>query len=238
MKKLFIVANWKANKTLTEAALWMEKVKTTQFPVSGIENKEIIICPPYHLLSLILDYLADTQASEKLLMRAGSQNVSQFTNGAFTGELPALLLRELCAYSIVGHSERREKFFESDEVVHQKLIQSLGNNITPILCVSDINQVKKEKELISAGQDKISLEDIIIAYEPLFAIGTGKTDTPENAHEVIKQIKSEGAKYVLYGGSVKPENIHSFTQLEQVDGVLVGGASLDADTFIQLINNS
>lgn len=238
MKKLFIVANWKANKTQAEAAEWMERVQSEQYSVSEIENKEIIICPSFQLLSLISDFLMESPANEKLLLRLGGQNLSGFGTGAYTGEVPAELLKEFCAYSIIGHSERRENFNETDEVIYRKLLQAKQHNITPILCASNPEQVRSMKAIMKNDSDKLKIEEMIIAYEPLFAIGSGKSDTPENANENAKQIKAEGVQYVLYGGSVNPDNIHTFTTTEFIDGVLVGGASLDPEKFIQIIKRA
>jgi triosephosphate isomerase len=226
MKKLFIVANWKANKTQSEAAEWMEKVQAVQFTVTEIDNKEIIICPAYPLLTLVSDFISGSEASNKLLIRLGSQNLSQFEKGAYTGEVPINLLQEFCAYCIIGHSERRTNFNEIDDVLSKKVQIANQFNITPIFCVQ--------------GKDTVIPKGVtIVAYEPTFAIGTGNPDTPQNAEDVAKSIKEKsGVTYVLYGGSVRSEIVKSFTEKEHLDGVLVGGASLDSEQFTQIIKNT
>ncbi len=227
MKKLFIVANWKSFKSQSEAVEWLSTFKQSEFQLNEIENKEIIICPQYPLIPLLYDDLIiGSEANEKLLIRLGSQNVSAFDEGAYTGEVTAKLLREFCAYTIIGHSERRQNIGETDEIVARKVAIANQYNITPIFCIQN------KETPVPDGVD-------IVAYEPVFAIGTGNPDTPEDAEEVAKYIKEKyRVGFVLYGGSVDENDVRSFTSMEHVDGVLVGGASRDADKFSQIIKNA
>jgi triosephosphate isomerase (TIM) len=241
MKKLFIVANWKANKTQSEAAEWIEKVQAVQFTVAEVENKEIIICPAYPLLTLVSDFISGSEASNKLLLRLGSQNLSQFEKGAYTGEVPINLLQEFCAYSIIGHSERRKYFNETDDDVMTKVKLAIENKITPILCISDMNQLD-----YYITHDKFIVDnaaDIIFVYEPPSAISGGGDYHPESPEVVNKNVadisQKIGKKVItLYGGSINPENVKSFFQLDNIDGGLVGQASLDPEQFIQIIKNA
>lgn len=220
MKKLFIIANWKSNKNIEEATQWIQGMSSFKFPPA--EEKEVIICPPFTLLST-LKSLID---GEKLPIKIGSENLSPFGQGAYTGEESAEQVKEFAEYVILGHSERRKNFGETDEVLSQKVKKALDNNLTPIYCVQGIDTP------IPAGVQ-------LVAYEPVFAIGTGTPDTPEDAEFVAKTIKEKhSVKYVIYGGSVTGEDVRKFTQLPSVDGVLVGGASLDAEKFIKIIENS
>ncbi len=216
MKKLFIVANWKSHKTSPEALSWLHESV-------GQDAKEVIICPPFTLLAQMHWYIGENHLSLKL----GAQNVSPFEDGAYTGEVSAKQIKEFGEYVIIGHSERRNYFLETDELVAQKVRLALAQGLTPIFCVQ--------------GKETAIPEGVtIVAYEPVEAIGTGHPDTPENANEVASSIKAahSGVTSVLYGGSVSPENVHNFTSMESIDGVLVGGASLDAATFTQLITNA
>lgn len=221
MKKLFIIANWKSYKTTQEANDWLQGIAQFQFP--SVDEKEVVVCAPFTLLPL-LRTATDTM---KLPIKIGSEDVSPFEEGADTGEVNAEQVREFAEYAIIGHSERRRLFNEDDALLTKKVAMALEFKITPIFCVQD------ENTFIPEGVT-------LVAYEPIFAIGSGTPDTPENAEKVIKTIKEKNphVQYVLYGGSVKPENIHTFTQSPSIDGTLVGGASLEAEKFKLLIENS
>jgi len=226
MKKLFIVANWKSYKTQTEAADWLERFKETEFALSEIDNKEIIICPQFPLLPLMSDLMAESQANEKLLLRLGSQNISAFEEGAFTGEVTGKLLSEFCAYTLIGHSERRKHLGETDELLAKKVITANEYNITPIFCIQN------KETIIPKGVN-------IVAFEPIEAIGTGNPDSPEDAEFVAKFVKENNTvNTVLYGGSVNESDVKAFTSMEHIDGVLVGGASRDPEKFAQIIKNA
>ena len=219
MKQLFIIANWKANKSTQEATSWLEKIGSTW----QSDLKEVILCPSFTLLHLATDFISEGN----LPIQIGSQDISKFDEGPFTGEVSGKLLKDYVTYCIIGHSERREKLGESDEDIAQKVHQAEKYSLKSIFCVQ--------------GSDTQVPEGVeIVAYEPIFAIGTGSPDTPQNADEVARQIKEKNPtlKYVLYGGSVNPENVHSFTSRDRIDGVLVGSKSLDPIIFSQIIVNS
>jgi triosephosphate isomerase (TIM) len=221
MKKLFIVANWKSNKTRLEAREWLQQFVKKDFVVP--DAKEVIICPPYHLLFFIKDYLLEHIAE----IQIGAQDVSPYAAGAYTGEVHAAQLEESAAYAIIGHSERRKYFSETDEMLLAKTTMAVASEVTPVYCVQG-----KETPIPDAVT--------IVAYEPVAAIGTGHADTPEDAQAVANDIKQNHPQVtaVLYGGSVTPENVNSFTSLPDIDGVLVGGASLDAEKFMQIIEKA
>lgn len=210
MKNLWIIANWKSNKTIQEALDWVAKVGP-QVPQK--DNLKIVVCPTFSTLSEIKKAISDFP----LLL--GSQDLSPFGVGAYTGEETASLLKDLIDLAILGHSERRQNFNETDEMVAKKVNQTLENNIIPLVCVQGV---------YTPVPDGCKL----VAYEPIFAIGTGNPDTPENANEVAASFTD---LEVLYGGSVTSENVRNFIAQENINGVLVGGASLDAEEFAKII---
>ncbi len=220
MKKLFIVANWKSNKTAIEAKNWFDAFKINDLEIT---DKEIIICPPFTLLSSVSSEIR----SQKLEVGIGAQDISPFDEGAYTGEVNGKQIKEFGNYVIIGHSERRQYFKEDNETLNRKVTIAIEYNLIPIFCVQERNTV------VPSGVR-------IVAYEPVWAIGTGNPDTPDNAEQVATAIKSSNKEitHVLYGGSVTPENINSFTKMPHIDGVLVGGASLDPIEFLKIINNA
>ncbi len=222
MGQLLIIANWKSNKTKKEANNWLKDVFDFKKELEGLKDKEIIICPSFTLLSCFKSSLEKNNFPFKL----GAQNVSQFDKGAYTGEINAEQIREFAEFVIIGHSERRENFGEEDDALLQKVEKAIKNSLKPIFCVQD-------------AQDFVPKEVKIVAYEPVFAIGSGKPDTPKNANEVAEKImeKNSNVEKVIYGGSVNSENVNSFTKKDMISGVLVGGASLDPREFIKIINN-
>lgn len=223
MKKLFIIANWKSHKTNSEADKWFSefKEKLSSHPLD-LSNKEVIICPSYSGLG----HAKKLSEELSLPIKIGSQDMSPFEEGAYTGEVSGAQLKELADYSIVGHSERREYFKETDELVSKKAEMARKYAVIPIFCIQDENTPIPEN---------IS----IIAYEPPSAIGTGRPDTPEDADEVAHNVKEKNkAQFVLYGGSVKADNVKSFSDMANVDGFLVGGASLDASEFFEIVKNA
>ena len=186
---------------------------------SPVDGKDIVVCPPFHQIS----YVTHLLRNGSLPFSVGSQDISAFDTGAQTGEEPAELLKEFVAYTIIGHSERRAHLNESEELLLKKVEQAVKHGITPIYCIQD------EKTPIPDGVS-------IVAYEPVFAIGTGQPDTPENAEQLAVIVKKDPkVKKVLYGGSVTAENVSHFTNMEHIDGVLVGKASLTTDTFFPLV---
>jgi triosephosphate isomerase len=226
MKKLFIIGNWKANKTVEETRIWLEEIKKFFDTKPNYGNKEIVVCPPFIHLGLILNFVHE----HNLPIGLGVQDLSQFGRGAYTGEIPGSIAHEFAGYCIIGHSERRRYFHEDDNTVAKKFEMAKSSMLQPIICVQDQNT-------------PLPRNTIFIAYEPVFAIGTGTADTPENAEKVASQIKKQNKgdleyQYVLYGGSVTGENVNSFTKMPSIDGVLVGGASLDPKKFIDLIKNA
>jgi triosephosphate isomerase len=224
MKKLFIVANWKSNKIYPDTLLWIDGFKSAQIDWEKNSDKEIVICPSFPNLGSV-QY--DLQTKYKLPVKIGAQNLSPFGNGAYTGEVYAEQIQYYADYVIIGHSERRQHFGETDEILAQKVRLAITGDLKPIFCVQG------KETPVPQGVE-------IVAYEPIFAIGTGQPDTPEDAEEVSKFIKEKNpqVKYVLYGGSVNKDDVHTFTEMPSVDGVLVGGASLDAEHFMKIIENA
>lgn len=222
MAKIYIVANLKSYKNLTEAKEWLDNFKKIKETEANLTDKEIIICPPFQLLFTFSSYIHDNNIPVKL----GAQNLSPFDEGAYTGEVNAQQLKDFAEYVIIGHSERRKYFNESDNMLKNKTSLALKYNLTPIFCVQ--NKDTYVPEGVS-----------IIAYEPVFAIGSGNPDTPENANETAQSFKDKSGDYsVLYGGSVTFENVANFTKMQQIKGILVGGASLDPQEFIKIIQNA
>jgi triosephosphate isomerase len=220
MKKIFIIANWKSNKTSLEAKSWLQEISNFQFPISN--EKEVIVCVPYTSLAILKSFITE----KNLPISIGAQDISPFAAGAYTGEINASQIKEFATYTIIGHSERRNYFKEDDAMLAQKVQITLAEGLQPIFCIQS-----KETPIPENVQ--------IVAYEPIFAIGSGQPDTPEDAEAVAKSVKdAHPTVSVLYGGSVTPDQVHTFTGLPSVDGVLVGGASLDAEKFTQLINNA
>jgi triosephosphate isomerase (TIM) len=221
MKKLF-VANWKSNKTQAEVEIWLDSFK----PYIGLEQ-EVVIAPPHPFLSLVAE-----QVKDKTDIFVAVQNLSAYPAGSYTGEVCIRNLEDLgVKYAILGHSERRRYFKESHQDVANKVSQALASDMVPIVCV-DHDYLENQAQLI----DSDSLGKCVVAYEPLAAIGTGDIAPVDEVAKVVKEIKSVFGKVpVLYGGSVNPENIAPY--LEVTDGVLVGGASLDAGTFAALVQS-
>ncbi len=220
MKPLLIVANLKSNFTNSEAKKWLEGISSVSSKISNIPNKKIIICPSFTLLQTFKKFIDE----HKLQVYLGAQNISRLPAGPYTGEVNGSQIKDFADYVIVGHSERRA-FGEDESVVEEKIKMSVDYNLNPILCVQNIN-------------NKIPKEVSVVAYEPVFAIGTGNPDTPENAENISKEIKDNNKTSVLYGGSVAPDNVRKFTDKEHIDGVLVGNASLDPFEFFKVVENA
>ena len=221
MKKIWVIANWKSNKNLAEALDWVSQVGEK---LHRKDSLNIVICPQFSEI----EEVAKEIKVGKLPLMVGSQDLSPFGEGPFTGEESASSLQGLVGLSILGHSERRKNFGETDEIVAKKAKRALEAGIIPLVCVQNEN---------TPIPDGCSL----VAYEPTFAIGTGNPDTPENANNVAYTL---GQKYetqddkleVLYGGSVNSENVLNFVKKEHISGVLVGGASLDPQEFLKIID--
>ena len=247
MRKKIVAGNWKMNKTLHEG---IELAKTINRQVE--ENEVIVVlCPPFIHLSSVANIIT------KDSLFAGGQNCASEASGAFTGEVSAEMIRSAGAdYVIIGHSERRTYFNESDEIVNKKVKLALANELTPIFCCGEVlaeRQAGKHIQIVKSQVEKglfdLSPEDfgrIVIAYEPVWAIGTGVTATAEQAQEMHKMIRDHIAeKYgntvasntsILYGGSCKPSNARELFLNSDVDGGLIGGASLSASDFMGIVN--
>ncbi|HWP45222.1 MAG TPA: triose-phosphate isomerase [Blastocatellia bacterium] len=249
MRKPLIAGNWKMYKTIGEALDFIQVLKPV---VVAMTHCDIMVAPPFTALKLIADRVEGSN------IRVGAQDVAAEPGpGAYTGEVSADMLRDAGAsYVIIGHSERRQYYGETDESVNRKLMQSLKAGLIPIVCVGErIEQrdaglaEKVVAEQLSAGLRNLTVPEasrIIIAYEPVWAIGTGRTATPETAEQMHAFIRGRiremfgdevaGQLKILYGGSVKPDNIAALMNEADIDGALVGGASLDADSFARIIN--
>lgn len=250
MRKTIIAGNWKMYKTLNEG---QELAVALRRDLYNIENVDIVVCPPYTLLAS----LADALETSNILI--GAQDCFWEDEGAFTGEVSPKMLKDAgCKFVIIGHSERRQFFGETNESVNKKVKALLMHGLTPIMCVGETLS-ERERGLtfrvlddhLQNGLKDITQEDmqkIVIAYEPVWAIGTGKTATPAQAQEAHKYIrdllKSEYNKDIAltvriqYGGSVKPENIFDLMSQPDIDGALVGGASLKAESFTDIIKKA
>lgn len=216
MKNIWIIANWKSNKTIAEALEWISEVGPK---VPRQENLKVVVCPAFDAISEVKK--AITVGNFPFLV--GAQDLSPFGTGAYTGEEPAEILNGLIDVAILGHSERRQNFGETDEMIAKKTAQALANNITPLVCV-------QSKDIPVPNACKL------VAYEPVWAIGTGNPDTPENDNQVAEALKEKYSQdlEVLCGGSVNAENIQNFIAQDNISGALIGGASLDAEEFIKI----
>lgn len=253
MRKKLMVANWKMHKTIKEAEEFVFEFNKLIKQYGLKDCTDIAICAPY----LQLATLREEYPSEDGIVRIGAQNMHFEKQGAYTGEISADMLVELAIdYCIVGHSERREYFGETDEMIAKKLDSALASNIRPILCVGE-NLAQREageaftvvEKQLKADLSKNSAENamhVIIAYEPIWAIGTGKTATADEAEEMCKFIRNTVKEMfdekiseniiIQYGGSVNTQNVKELMEKENIDGGLIGGASLKADSFYALIS--
>ena len=245
-KRVPVVAgNWKMNTTLDEA---LELIEGLIDPLDGLAGVECVICPPFIWLPLIYENIEGTS------IQLGAQTMHWVDQGAYTGEIAPPMVAEFCSVVILGHSERRQHFGETDETVNKKVLAALAHDLTPIICVGE-NLAQREAGAalpFVAGQVRAALAgvpaeqvgDLIFAYEPIWAIGTGRAATPEDANEVIGHIRrqiadlagADGAATlrIQYGGSVNAKNIASLMAMPEIDGALVGGASLQAPDFIHI----
>lgn len=220
MKPVIIAGNWKSNKTIAETKQWLTQLASYKEKLQAFSSIQLILCAPYTALYILREEIQFFG----LPISTGAQDLSPFVDGAYTGAVSARMVRELVDYVIIGHSERRKYFAETDEMLQKKVDQAKSVGLHVIYCVPD-NETN-----VAAGSD-------IVAYEPVWAIGTGKTDTPQNANNVISSIKEKsGIAKALYGGSIVPDNVVSFVSQPAIDGVLLGGASLDPAKFFDLIS--
>lgn len=223
MNKKIIVANWKSNKTESEAIEWFKEFLVSlnrSTDQSAIKDKEIVICLPFTLLPVAKKFITENS----LLIKLGSQDISPFDEGAYTGEVDGRQIKEFADYVIIGHSERRKNFSENDEILQKKIEMAKKYGLTSIFCVQSEN-------------DFIPNDANIIVYEPVFAIGTGNVDNPENIQKVLSGINQKTGKgLLLYGGSVDENNIKKLSEVSMVSGFLVGTASLDPKSFFNLLS--
>jgi len=248
MKRLpFIAGNWKMNKTVEEA---LDLVRGLKVHLKGIEDVEVAIAPPFTALYAVSKELKGSS------IHLASQNLFWEEKGAFTGEISPVMLKEIhCRYAIIGHSERRQYFGETDETVNRRIKAALRYDLKVIFCIGETLNEREEGKTFSVierqvegglkGLGEKEVRDIVIAYEPVWAIGTGKTATPQQAQEAHRFIRqkierlysggiSEGIR-IQYGGSVTPENSKGLMNQEDIDGALVGGASLNAEFFSRIV---
>ncbi|MDG5767654.1 triose-phosphate isomerase [Balneolales bacterium ANBcel1] len=249
MRSILIAGNWKMNMGPKETADFFAKLDdAAQKQIDGVEAA---VCPPFISLPAAFDARKEGSA-----VKIGAQNVHFENNGAYTGEVSTAMLNELgCDFVILGHSERREYFGEDDAIINKKTKKALGDGLTPIVCVGEVLQERKDGSHFDvvktqtkgslAGIDASDAAKIVIAYEPVWAIGTGETATPDQAQEMHSFIRQElaglfgqeiaDAIRILYGGSMKPDNADELLQNPDVDGGLIGGASLKPDSFAELV---
>lgn len=251
MRKKIIAGNWKMNTTMQEAIQLVQAIVANYQTLELSGQKEVVIAPPFPYINIIANYLADFT-----YMFCAAQNCSEHEQGAYTGEVAAKMIASCGAkYVIIGHSERRQYFNETNEILLQKINQAQQQNLIPIFCCGESLEIRESNTYFSFIKaqldncifllDEVNFKKIIIAYEPIWAIGTGKTATPEQAQEIHAFIRNEIAKKynaaianeisILYGGSVNAKNATDLFNCADIDGGLVGGASLKADEFISII---
>ncbi|MBI3852640.1 MAG: triose-phosphate isomerase [Verrucomicrobia bacterium] len=249
-RKLIFAGNWKMNKTVAEA---LDLVHDLSLELANIREVDIVVCPPFTALSEVSKAILDSN------FRLGAQNMSEHSYGAYTGEIAAGMLKEFSTrYVILGHSERRQYQKESDALIAQKVLAAHAASLKPIVCVGETLAEREGGRTNSvletqvngclSGLSKEQMEETIIAYEPVWAIGTGKTATAGQAQEAHAFIRGLIGKLfdetvarrvrIQYGGSVKPSNARELMSQPDVDGALVGGASLEARSFTDIIKNS
>ncbi len=247
MRVPMIAGNWKMNTTVSEA---IELVNEMRQELDQIDNVDKVICPPFISLATVRKLIKGSS------IKLGAQNIYFEEKGAYTGEISPLMLADLCEFVIIGHSERRQYFNETGEITNKKIRAALKVKLKPILCVGEKleeNEAGRTEEIVT-GQLRASLagidypNDLIIAYEPIWAIGTGKAATGEQANETIGLIRQTiSQKYgeriaqdlrILYGGSVTAANATEFINQPEIDGALVGGASLKADQFLSIVKQA
>ena len=244
MARPMIVANWKMNNDLEQALQFVTSLKNS---LTANLDAEIVVCPPFPFVIEVSRALGNSS------IKTGAQNIHPAQSGAFTGEVSANLLSKFCEYVILGHSERRSLFGETNGFINTKVLSALDNGLKPILCVGETEQERESgnastvvRTQIKSGLANVTdIASITIAYEPIWAIGTGKVPSKEEIHEIVDEGIVEVLKEVspgsyntpslLYGGSVSPQNVSGFASDELIDGVLVGGASLDSDLFSQIV---
>jgi triosephosphate isomerase len=247
MRTPIIAGNWKMNNTIEEAVRLVSRLKTELTSIIGVDK---VICPPFTAIAALKELLWSNS------IHLGAQNIHYEDKGAYTGEISATMVAELCDYVIVGHSERRQYFGDTDEVVNKKVYAALRLGLTPIICVGEQLNEREEgrsKEVVtrqlSAALTGVKYEsEFVIAYEPVWAIGTGRAAHGTQANETIGIIRDQLANIynaviaqstrILYGGSVTESNATEFISQPEIDGALVGGASLKAEQFISIVKKT
>jgi len=243
----FVAGNWKMNKTVGEA---VELVKQLKASLSGVEGVEVAIAPPFTALDAV------GREIEGSAIRLAAQTLFWEEKGAFTGEISPLMLNDLgCQYVIIGHSERRQLFGETDETVNKRMKTALNHGLLPIFCIGETLKEREDGKTFSVIERQLEgglkgfggkeIQKVVVAYEPVWAIGTGKTATPQQAEEVHRYIREKlerlytreiaGEIRIQYGGSVTPENVKGLMNQDNIDGALVGGASLKSETFSRIV---
>lgn len=247
MRQPLIAGNWKMNNNDAESVELVSKLREM---ISGVKEVEVVVAPPYTALGSVAEVIKDSNIS------LSAQNMFWEEKGAFTGEISPSMLKDIgCQYTIIGHSERRQYFGETNETVNKRLKAALKASLIPIVCIGETLEEREAAKTLAVIEQQLKeglnnlssdeMEQVVIAYEPVWAIGTGKTATPQQAQEVhhfirevIAQIFGGGVAEeirILYGGSVKPDNIDQLMAQKDIDGALVGGASLQADSFARMV---
>jgi triosephosphate isomerase len=247
MRTPFIAGNWKMNTTVAQASALVGEMRERLDRVEGVEK---VLCPPFISLAAIEELLRGTS------IKLGAQNMYFEEKGAYTGEVSPLMLSELCEFVILGHSERRQYFAETDELINKKVRAALKIGLTPILCVGEKLEEKEAgdtaevvtRQVRGALEGIESPQGLVIAYEPIWAIGTGKAATPPESNDTTGLLRRTVAQLygvefaqgvrILYGGSVTASNIAGFMEEPEIDGALVGGASLKAEEFLGIVEQS
>ncbi|KPJ61903.1 MAG: triosephosphate isomerase [Deltaproteobacteria bacterium DG_8] len=247
MRRPLIAGNWKMNKNSAESIKLVSELREM---VSDVSDVEIVVAPPFTALGSVEATIKDSN------IFLSAQNTFWQEIGAFTGEISPSMLKDVgCQYTIIGHSERRQYFAETNETVNKRLQAALKASLTPIVCIGETLEEREAGKTLAVIEQQVreglnglsseEMEKVVIAYEPVWAIGTGKTATPDQAQEVHKFIRDQIAQIfgegvaenirVLYGGSVKPDNIDQLMAQKDIDGALVGGASLKAESFARIV---
>jgi len=247
MRRPLVAGNWKMNKTVEQATLLVADMLPG---LGAVRTVDKVLCPPYTSLMVVSGMLSNTD------IYLGAQNIHWEETGAYTGEISVEMIKEYCKYVIIGHSERREHFNETDEMVNRKILSALAHDLFPIICVGETleeNEAQRTEEIVSsqvlkdlAGIDISKAEQLIIAYEPIWAIGTGKAASGEVANDIIGSVIRKTLKSlfgentsekirILYGGSVKPQNAGEFFSQSEIDGGLIGGASIKPEDFVRIV---
>lgn len=246
-RRPLVAGNWKMYTTLDQAMDLAERIVDQLDAIEGVDK---VVCPPFVHLTSLAEFFEDTS------IKVGAQNMHWESQGAFTGEVSPLMIRDFCDYVIVGHSERRRYFCETDANVNRKVLAALAHDLVPIICVGETLEEREagltddvvRRQLLASvqGVEKEVAHKVVVAYEPVWAIGTGRPATGQDANRVIAFLRAlmvecygtevgHGVRF-LYGGSVTAGNIEEFVSFPEVDGALVGGASLKADEFISIVD--